>query len=119
MTPFSHAVLPFFFETVSWHKGCYIGQELMARTHHKGVVRKRIIPIRFETPCPEFEPYTTIKSIVSDKSVGTLLSHNATHGLAMVSLDKMSEGQFVIDGTTLATVHPPNWFQRANVLASI
>lgn len=29
---------------VSFHKGCYLGQELTARTHHTGVVRKRIMP---------------------------------------------------------------------------
>merc|ERR1719422_1958319 len=31
---------------VSFHKGCYVGQELTARTHHTGVVRKRIMPLR-------------------------------------------------------------------------
>lgn len=30
---------------ISFSKGCYIGQELMARTHFKGVVRKRIMPV--------------------------------------------------------------------------
>ena len=29
---------------VDFRKGCYVGQELTARTHHKGVVRKRIVP---------------------------------------------------------------------------
>ncbi|XP_053613526.1 putative transferase CAF17 homolog, mitochondrial isoform X2 [Plodia interpunctella] len=33
---------------VSFHKGCYIGQELTARVHHTGVVRKRIMPIKFQ-----------------------------------------------------------------------
>ncbi|XP_059472577.1 putative transferase CAF17 homolog, mitochondrial isoform X2 [Neocloeon triangulifer] len=33
---------------VSFHKGCYIGQELTARTHHTGVVRKRLMPLFFE-----------------------------------------------------------------------
>ena len=33
---------------VSFEKGCYVGQELTARTHHRGVVRKRIVPARFE-----------------------------------------------------------------------
>lgn len=31
---------------ISFHKGCYLGQELTARTHHTGVVRKRIMPFR-------------------------------------------------------------------------
>ncbi|KAI3433424.1 hypothetical protein D9Q98_003239 [Chlorella vulgaris] len=29
---------------ISFTKGCYVGQELMARTHFKGVVRKRLMP---------------------------------------------------------------------------
>ena len=33
---------------VSFEKGCYVGQELTARTHHRGVVRKRVVPARFE-----------------------------------------------------------------------
>lgn len=31
---------------ISFTKGCYVGQELMARTHFKGVVRKRLMPFR-------------------------------------------------------------------------
>ena len=31
---------------VSFQKGCYIGQELTARTHHTGVIRKRIMPVQ-------------------------------------------------------------------------
>ncbi|XP_022079198.1 putative transferase CAF17 homolog, mitochondrial isoform X2 [Acanthaster planci] len=31
---------------VSFSKGCYLGQELTARTHHTGVTRKRIMPIQ-------------------------------------------------------------------------
>ena len=29
---------------ISFSKGCYVGQELVARTKHKGIVRKRILP---------------------------------------------------------------------------
>ena len=29
---------------ICFSKGCYVGQELMARTHFKGVVRKRLMP---------------------------------------------------------------------------
>ena len=30
---------------VSFRKGCYLGQELTARTHFRGVVRKRLLPV--------------------------------------------------------------------------
>ncbi|XP_036873185.2 putative transferase CAF17, mitochondrial isoform X2 [Manis javanica] len=35
-----------FMNGVSFTKGCYIGQELTARTHHMGVVRKRLFPVQ-------------------------------------------------------------------------
>jgi folate-binding Fe-S cluster repair protein YgfZ len=31
--------------SVSFNKGCYLGQELVAKTHYTGVVRKRIMSI--------------------------------------------------------------------------
>ena len=31
---------------IDFRKGCYIGQELTARTYHTGVIRKRIMPVR-------------------------------------------------------------------------
>lgn len=30
---------------VHFNKGCYVGQELTIRTHHRGVVRKRMVPV--------------------------------------------------------------------------
>lgn len=29
-----------------FHKGCYLGQELTIRTHHTGMVRKRLLPVQ-------------------------------------------------------------------------
>jgi len=34
-----------FMNAVSFHKGCYLGQELTARVQHTGVLRKRILPM--------------------------------------------------------------------------
>lgn len=36
-------------EGVSFSKGCYIGQELTARTHFKGQVRKRLMPLLLQS----------------------------------------------------------------------
>ena len=30
---------------ISFTKGCYVGQELIARSHFRGVVRKRLMPV--------------------------------------------------------------------------
>lgn len=34
-----------FLNGVSFEKGCYLGQELVARTHFRGLVRKRVMPL--------------------------------------------------------------------------
>lgn len=35
---------------IDFRKGCYVGQELTIRTHHTGVVRKRILPVMLYVP---------------------------------------------------------------------
>lgn len=48
---------------ISFDKGCYVGQELVARTHHRGVIRKRLLPLKFlkdsgegnQTSCKNFK----------------------------------------------------------------
>jgi folate-binding protein YgfZ len=35
---------------VDFRKGCYVGQELTIRTYHKGITRKRIMPVQYFTP---------------------------------------------------------------------
>ena len=37
---------------VDWKKGCYMGQELTARTKYRGLVRKRLMPVKIEGPAP-------------------------------------------------------------------
>eukprot|EP00468_Gymnochlora_sp_CCMP2014_P008177 CAMPEP_0167758416 /NCGR_PEP_ID=MMETSP0110_2-20121227/10455_1 /TAXON_ID=629695 /ORGANISM="Gymnochlora sp., Strain CCMP2014" /LENGTH=379 /DNA_ID=CAMNT_0007644687 /DNA_START=74 /DNA_END=1213 /DNA_ORIENTATION=- len=44
---------------VSFSKGCYLGQELTARSHHTGVIRKRLMPVRI---IPEGESINEVKS---------------------------------------------------------
>ncbi|KAG0376166.1 ccr4 associated factor [Mortierella sp. AD032] len=35
---------------VDFRKGCYVGQELTIRTYHKGITRKRIMPVQYFAP---------------------------------------------------------------------
>ena len=35
---------------VSWTKGCYMGQELTARTKYRGLLKRRLVPVRGGRP---------------------------------------------------------------------
>src|SRR5262249_59137891 len=37
---------------VDWQKGCYVGQELTARTKYRGLIRKRLMPVKIHGPTP-------------------------------------------------------------------
>ena len=37
---------------VDFEKGCYVGQELTARTKHRGLVRRRLARVALEGPLP-------------------------------------------------------------------
>ena len=38
---------------VDWQKGCYVGQELTARTKYRGLIKKRLFPVRIDGPTPQ------------------------------------------------------------------
>lgn len=38
---------------VDFKKGCYMGQELTARTKYRGLVRKRLLPVKIDGPAPK------------------------------------------------------------------
>ena len=37
---------------VSWTKGCYMGQELTARTKYRGLLKRRLVPVAVAGPLP-------------------------------------------------------------------
>lgn len=76
-------------DAVSFHKGCYIGQEIIARMESRGKLAKMLVRVELEAPLPTGTTLTDTEG----KSVGTLtsvasvpsLNHPAKHiGLAVV-----------------------------------
>lgn len=70
---------------VSWSKGCYMGQELTARTKYRGLVKRRLIPVTVEGPLP---PHGT-PVLRNGVEVGTMRSGRDGIGLASVRLDAL------------------------------
>ena len=40
---------------IDWEKGCYLGQELTARTKFRALLKQRLIPVKSKDSCPERE----------------------------------------------------------------
>ncbi|MDZ3838757.1 MAG: folate-binding protein [Rhodospirillales bacterium] len=73
---------------VDWEKGCFLGQELTARTKYRGLIRKRLIPVLVEGPLPA--PGTPIHH--DDREVGEMRSGLGDLGLAMLRLEALEDG---------------------------
>jgi folate-binding protein YgfZ len=71
---------------VDWKKGCYIGQELTARTKYRGLIKKRLMPVRVEGTLP---PPGTLVTL-DGQEVGELRSGRDGIGLALLRLEAVA-----------------------------
>ncbi len=67
---------------VDFEKGCYVGQEVTARMKHRGLVRKRLLPVEIEGPAPA--PGTAVRR--DEVTVGEMRSSVDGWGLALLRL---------------------------------
>lgn len=90
---------------VSFSKGCYVGQEVVSRTHHRHTARNRILPVRLDVA---IENGTDITS--GSQRIGTMLSHVGNHGLALMRLDRLAEAEApLMAGDMRLHVSLPAW----------
>ena len=103
---------------IDYQKGCYVGQELTARTHYRGTIRKRLLPVAVEGPLPP--PGTPIK--LGERDAGEVRSGLDRRAIAMMRLDDVEEA--ATKGLALMAadtrVHPqvPAWVRLAPAKAS-
>jgi folate-binding protein YgfZ len=93
---------------VDWQKGCYIGQELTARTKYRGLIKKRLFPVRIDGPAP---PDTEVT--FGGKDAGEMRSSRDGLGLALLRLDAVAAGQPLSAGRATLTPMQPDWMQVA------
>ncbi len=72
---------------VSFTKGCYVGQEIVARMQHRATVRKRIVRVTGASELPTDRADIKIEDVV----IGRLGSVAGRAGLAMLRLDRAIE----------------------------
>jgi folate-binding protein YgfZ len=72
---------------VSFEKGCYVGQEIVARMEHRATVRKRVVRVNGTAALPADRPDIVVGEVV----IGRLGSVAGNLGLALVRLDRAIE----------------------------
>jgi folate-binding protein YgfZ len=82
---------------VDWKKGCYMGQELTARTKYRGLVKKRLFPVRLDGPLPA--PGTLVER--DGQEVGEIRSGLGDRALAVLRLDGVQGGGLTAGGTRI------------------
>jgi hypothetical protein len=88
---------------VSWSKGCYLGQELTARTKYRGLVKRRLVPVAVEGPLPP--PGSRITRAGAE--VGEMRSGREGLGLAQLRLEALT-GPLAC-GESVLHPRPPAW----------
>ena len=92
---------------VDWQKGCYMGQELTARTKYRALIRKRLFPVRIEGALPA--PGTSIYK--DGQEVGELRSGSGQRALAMLRLEAVTAGQKLTAGDVGVLPEIPAWMR--------
>jgi len=82
---------------IDWEKGCYMGQELTARTKYRGLVKRQLRAFRADGQLPE--PGSTIHA--GEKSVGDVRSVSGDHVLASVRTETDEDARFTAENGTI------------------
>lgn len=90
---------------VAFDKGCFVGQELTARTHYRGLVKRHLVPVLLEDAA--VEPGFAV--MAGEREVGEIRSVAHDMALALIRLDRLAEPLTAGRGA----VHPrPATWQR-------
>lgn len=95
---------------VDYKKGCFVGQEIVARVRHRATVRKRLLPVTGEfhaVPAP---------LDLEGKEIGTLRAYTGRRGFAEVKvepfLDAERAGRPITIADRIVTVRWPAYLPR-------
>jgi folate-binding protein YgfZ len=94
---------------VSFKKGCYVGQEIVARMQNRGTARRRVVPIIADGELPPSGAAITAAGV----EIGTLGSTAGNRGLAPVRIDRAAEfkekGEALHAGDVEVRIELPSW----------
>ena len=92
---------------VDWNKGCYIGQELTARTKYRGLVKRRLMPVTIAG----LPPVAGTPILADGREVGEMRSSHDGRGLALLRIDTGLIGKRLSAGDAVVIPERPNWMR--------
>jgi folate-binding protein YgfZ len=92
---------------VDWQKGCYIGQELTARTKYRGLIKKRLMPVQIVGPAPA--PGTIVSA--DGREAGEIRSSRDGLGLALLRIEPVLAGKELTAGEAAISPMKPGWMR--------
>ena len=97
---------------IDWEKGCYVGQELTARTHYRGLIRKRLLPAQIEGPLPAFG--TAI--MAGSEEIGEMRTSFDGYGIGYFRVEALVKAvqadEQVTAGDAKLNVMHPSWLKE-------
>ncbi|CAN8246397.1 unnamed protein product [Cochlearia groenlandica] len=111
---------------ISFDKGCYVGQELIARTHHRGIIRKRLMPLRFvdnngKEVSEEVAAGAEVVEPGTGKKIGTVSTAIGSRGMGVMRVEEAlrASPELTVKGSDEVKVEairpswwPTQWFQQ-------
>lgn len=92
---------------VSWSKGCYMGQEVTARTHYRGLLKRRLMPVELSEGM--FPTEETVPLLLNGTEVGELRSRSGSYAIALLRREAWGADTLQLaDGRTVRSLWP-NW----------
>jgi folate-binding protein YgfZ len=74
---------------VDFKKGCFVGQEVASRVHHRKSARKRIVKLHFTGLAPALGAPV----LAGETAIGEVSSIAGSEGLAMLRIDRLEEAR--------------------------
>ncbi|XP_014270574.1 putative transferase CAF17 homolog, mitochondrial [Halyomorpha halys] len=102
---------------VSFNKGCYIGQELTARSFHTGVIRKRLMPLIFESEALGIPINTPIEdpNITRKSPIGKVRTVKGVNGIGLMRVSETIESKSLKIINFMARSYIPGWWPEETV----
>lgn len=99
---------------VDFEKGCYVGQEVTARTHYRGLVKRRLLPVSASGKLMSGQTLQRGDTTIGQVGTTTCLPDGRNIALASLRLDAVQDSltggaELTADNGQIINLHIPDW----------